>query len=45
MKIKKKQLKPHTVVSIDIQKAFDTVSHHAIERAPRSSGIDETTSN
>lgn len=45
MKIKKKQLKPHTMISIDIQKAFDRVSHHAIERALKRSGIDETISN
>lgn len=38
IKTRREQGKPYNVVSFDVRKAFDSVSHHSIERALKISG-------
>lgn len=45
IKSKRRQVKPHVVVALDIQKALDRVSHNCIKRALTRFGIDEMTAN
>lgn len=42
---KRKKVRPYNVVSLDIAKAFDTVSHHSIRRALQRHGISEILTN
>lgn len=37
---KREQIRPHTVLSLDITKAFDNISHHSLKRALLRHGID-----
>lgn len=41
IKNSRKKAKPHVVISLDLQKAFDRVSHNSIKRALRRLRIDE----
>ncbi|XP_045482772.1 uncharacterized protein LOC123686583 [Harmonia axyridis] len=43
IKERRKSLKPYTILSVDVRKAFDTVSQQSIVRAMKRLGIDETT--
>lgn len=39
----RKKAKPFIIISLDVQKAFDTVSHHSVERALKRLNLDNKT--
>lgn len=45
IKERRKQGRPFTILSLDVQKAFDRVSHHSIDRALRRFRVDKNTAN
>lgn len=42
IKQRRSGLRPYNIISIDLRKAFDTVSHRSIERAMTRFGVDDT---
>lgn len=41
---KRQTIRPHTIVSLDLRKAFDSVGHDSIRRSLQRMGVDPTTS-